>query len=90
MSPRKQVVDEGSGDDHPNSDAPIPANVIVVLSDVFPANVVVALSGVFTNKSVDTPGNERGVMEGEGGFNSLTPIRVRVGTKISCPVDFLR
>ncbi len=59
MSHRKQAADEGSGNDHPNSDAPIPANVVVALSDVF------------TDKSVDMSGNERGFMGGEGGFNSV-------------------
>ena len=47
MSQQKQAADEGSGYDHPNSDAPIPANELVV-----------ALSDVSTVKSVDTPGNE--------------------------------
>jgi len=46
MSQRKQAADEGSVDDHPNSDAPIPANVVVALSDVF------------TDKSVDMSDNE--------------------------------
>ena len=59
MSQRKQAADEGSGDDHPNSDAPIPANVVVALSDVF------------MDKSVDTSSNEGGFMGGEGGFNSV-------------------
>jgi hypothetical protein len=56
MSQQKQEVDEGSGNDHPNSDAPIPANELVV-----------ALVDIFTNKSVDTSGNEGGVMGDEGG-----------------------
>ena len=59
MSQRKQAADEVSGDDHPNSNAPIPVNVVVALSDVF------------TNKSVDASGNEGGFMGGEGGFNSV-------------------
>jgi hypothetical protein len=34
MSQQKQAADEGSGDDHPNSDAPILANELVgALSD---------------------------------------------------------
>ena len=57
MFQQKQVADEGSGDDHPNSDAPIPANELVV-----------ALFGVFTNESVDKSGNEGGVMGDEGGI----------------------
>ena len=56
MSQQKKAADEGSGDDHPNSDAPIPANELVV-----------TLSDVFTDKSVDTSGNEGGVMGDEGG-----------------------
>ena len=60
MSQPKQAADEGSGDDHPNSDAPIPANELVV-----------AFSDVFTNESVDTSGNEGGVMGDEGGFISV-------------------
>ncbi len=56
MPQQKQAGDEGSGDDHPNSDAPIPANELVV-----------ALSNVFTDESVDTSGNEGGVMGDEGG-----------------------
>jgi hypothetical protein len=51
MLQQMQVADEGSGDDHPNSDAPIPA----------------ALSDVFTDESVDMSGNEGGVMQDEGG-----------------------
>ncbi len=43
MSQRKQAEDEGSGDDHPNSDAPIPANVVVTLSDVFRTNQLTCL-----------------------------------------------
>jgi len=58
MSQQKQAADVGSGDDHTNSNAPIPANVVVALSDVF------------TDKSVDTSGNEGGFMGGKGGFNS--------------------
>ena len=60
MSQQKQAADEGSGNDHPNSDAPIPANELVV-----------ALSDDFTNKLVDTSGNEGEVMGNEGGFNSI-------------------
>ena len=56
MLQQKQAADEGSGDDHPNSDAPIPANELVV-----------ALSDEFTDESVDTSGNEGGVMGDEGG-----------------------
>ena len=56
MLQQKQAVDEGSGNDHPNSDAPIPANELVV-----------ALSNVFTDESVDTSGNKGGVMGDEGG-----------------------
>jgi hypothetical protein len=56
MLQQKQAVDEGSGDDHPNSDAQIPANELVV-----------ALSDVFTDESVDTSGNEGGVMGNETG-----------------------
>ena len=56
MSQQKQAADEGSGDDHPNSDAPIPANELVVtLSDLFP------------DESFDTSGNDVGVMGEEGG-----------------------
>jgi hypothetical protein len=33
---RNELIVESSGDDHPNSDAPIPANELVVaLSDLF-------------------------------------------------------
>jgi hypothetical protein len=46
MLQQKQAADEGSGDDHPTSDAPIPANELVV-----------ALSDLFTDESVDTSGN---------------------------------
>ncbi len=53
---RNQLIVESSGDDHPNSNAPIPANELVV-----------ALSDVFTNEPVDTSGNEGGVMGDEGG-----------------------
>ena len=59
MSQRKQAADEGSGNDHPNYNAPIPTTVVVALSDVF------------TDKSVVTSGNEGGFMGGEGGFNSV-------------------
>jgi len=61
---KKQAADEGSGDDHPNSDAPIRANVVVALSDVF------------TDKSVDTSGNEGRFMGGEGGFNSVKGLTI--------------
>jgi hypothetical protein len=53
---RNQLIVESSGDDHPNSDAPTPANELVV-----------PLSDVFTNKPVDTSGNKGGVMGDEGG-----------------------
>ena len=53
---RNELIVESSGDDHPNSDAPIPANELVV-----------ALSDVFTDESVDTSGNDGGVMGDEGG-----------------------
>ena len=53
MSQQRQAADEGSGNDHPNSDAPIPTNEFVVV-----------ISDVFTDKSVDTSGNEGGVMGG--------------------------
>ena len=56
---KKQAADEGSGEDHPNSDAPIPVNVVVTLSDVF------------TDKSVDMSGNEGVFMGGEGGLIAL-------------------
>ncbi len=56
MSQQKQAADEGSGNDHPNSNAPIPANELAV-----------ALSDVFTDESVDTSGNEGGVMGDAGG-----------------------
>jgi hypothetical protein len=56
MLQQKQTADEGSDVDHPNSDAPIPANELVV-----------ALSNVFTDESVDTSGNDGGVMGDEGG-----------------------
>jgi hypothetical protein len=57
MSQQKQGADEGSGDDHPNSNAPIPANELVV-----------ALSDVFTDESVATARNEGGVRGDEGGI----------------------
>ncbi len=47
MLQQKQAADEGSGHDHPNSDAPNPANELVV-----------ALSDVSTVKLDDTSGNE--------------------------------
>ncbi len=53
---RNQLIVESSGNDHPNSDAPIPANELVV-----------ALSIVFTDKPVDMSGNKGGVMGDEGG-----------------------
>ena len=53
---QKQEVDEGSGDYHPTSNAPIPANELVV-----------ALSDIFTDESVDTSGTEGGVMGEQGG-----------------------
>ena len=53
---RNELIVESSGDDHPTSDAPIPANELVV-----------ALSDLFTNESFDTFGNEEGVMGEEGG-----------------------
>jgi hypothetical protein len=53
---RNELIVESSGDDHPTSDAPIPAN-----------DLVVALSNLFTNKSFDTSGNDGGVMGEEGG-----------------------
>jgi hypothetical protein len=53
---RNELIVESSGDDHPNSDAPIPANELVV-----------ALSDLFTDKSVDTSGNDGGVVGEEGG-----------------------
>jgi hypothetical protein len=53
---RNELIVESSGDDHPNSDAPIPANELVV-----------ALSDLFTDESVDTSGNDGGVVEEEGG-----------------------
>ena len=56
MLQQKQAADEGSGDDHSNSDAPIPANELVV-----------AMSDVFTDKSANTSGNEGGVVGDEGG-----------------------
>ena len=53
---RNELIVESSGDDHPNSDAPIPANELVV-----------ALADLFTDESVDTSGNDGGVVEEEGG-----------------------
>ena len=70
---KKQAADEGSGDDHPNSDAPIPANELVV-----------ALSDVFTNESVDTSGNEGGVMGDEGGFNSVDSYNIMANRALMC------
>jgi len=51
-----ELIVESSSNDHPNSDASIPVNELVV-----------ALSDVFTDKSVDTSRNEGGVMGDEGG-----------------------
>ena len=73
MSQQKQAADEGSGDDHPNSDAPIPANELVV-----------ALSDIFTNESVDTSGNERGVMGDEGVFNSVDSYSIMANCALMC------
>ena len=73
MSQRKQAADEVSGDDHPNSNAPIPVNELVV-----------AFSDVFTNKSVDTSGNEGGVMGDEGGFNSIDSYNIMVNRALMC------
>ena len=75
MLQQNQAVDEGSGNDHPNSDAPFPANELVV-----------ALSDVFTNESVDTSGNEGGVMgdEGEGGFNSVDSYNIMANRALMC------
>ncbi len=54
---RNELIVESSGDDHPNSDAPIPDNELVVaLSDLFTAD-----------KSIDTSGNDGGVVGEEGG-----------------------
>ena len=53
---RNELIVESSGDDHPTSDAPIPANELVV-----------ALSNLFTNEAFDTSGNDGGVMGEEGG-----------------------
>ena len=73
MSQQKQVADEGSGDDHPNSDAPIPVNELVV-----------ALSDVFTNESVDTSVNEGGVMGDEGEFNSIDLYNIMANRVLMC------
>jgi hypothetical protein len=53
---RNELIVEFIGDDHPTSDAPIPANELVV-----------ALSDLFTNESLDTSRNDGGVMGEEGG-----------------------
>ena len=53
---RNELIVESSGDDHPTSDAPIPANELGV-----------ALSDLFTDESFDTSGNDGGVMGEEGG-----------------------
>jgi hypothetical protein len=51
------LIVKSSGDDHPNSDAPIPDNELVVaLSDLFTAD-----------ESIDTSGNDGGVERKEGG-----------------------
>ncbi len=51
------MIVKSSGDDHPNSDAPIPDNELVVaLSDLFTAD-----------ESIDTSGNDGGVERKEGG-----------------------
>ena len=73
MSQQKQAADEGSGDDHPNSDAPIPANELVV-----------TLSDVFINESVDSSGNEGGVMGDEGGFNSVDSYNIMANRALMC------
>ena len=73
MSQQKQAADEGSSDDHPNSDAPIPAYELVV-----------ALSDVFTNESVDTSGNEGGVMGDEGGFNIIDSYNIMANRALMC------
>ena len=73
MSQQKQAADEGSGNNHPNSDAPIPADELVV-----------ALSDVFTNESVDTSGNEGGVMGDEGGFNIIDSYNIMVNRALMC------
>jgi len=70
---QKQAADEGSGDDHPNSDAPILANELVV-----------ALTDVFTNESFDTSGNEGGVMGDEGGFNSVDSYNIMTNRALMC------
>ncbi len=73
LSQQKQAADEGSGDDHSNSDAPIPANELVV-----------TLSDVFTNKSVDTSGNEGEVMGDEGGFKSVDSYNIMANRALIC------
>jgi len=73
MLQQKQAVDEGSGNDHPNSDAPFPANELVV-----------ALSDVFTNESVDMSGNEGGVMGDEGGLNSVDSYNIMANRALMC------
>jgi hypothetical protein len=73
MSQQKQAADEGSGNNHPNSDAPIPADELVV-----------ALSDVFTNESVDTSGNEGGVMGDEGGFNCVDSYNIMANRALMC------
>ena len=73
MLQQKQATDEGSGDYHSNSDAPIPANELVV-----------TLSDVFTNESVDTSGNEGEVMGDEGGFNSIDSYNIMANRALMC------
>ena len=73
MLQQNQASDEGSGNDHPNSDAPIPAYELVV-----------ALSDVSTNESVDASGNERGVMGDEGGFNSVDSYSIMANCALMC------
>jgi hypothetical protein len=54
---RNELIVESSGNDHPNSDAPIPDN-----------DLVVALSDLFTaDESIDTSGNHDGGVVGEEG-----------------------
>ena len=54
---RNELIVGSSSDDHPNSDAPIPDNELVVaLSDL-----------VTANESIDTSGNDGGVVGEEDG-----------------------
>ncbi len=57
---------------HRNTSTPIPANEL--------------LSDVFTNESVDTSGNEGGVMgdEDEGGFNSVDSYNIMANRALMC------